>query len=57
MNARPCHHGNLRAALLAEAERTLRDQGINQLSLRDLARLLYAAEAVRERELPLRLTA
>jgi AcrR family transcriptional regulator len=38
MNGRPYHHGNLRAALLAEAERTLRDKGIDQLSLRDLAR-------------------
>lgn len=36
--ARPYHHGNLRAALLAEAERTLREQGIEQLSLRELAR-------------------
>jgi AcrR family transcriptional regulator len=38
MDGRPYHHGNLRAALLAEAERTLREQGIGQLSLRDLAR-------------------
>jgi AcrR family transcriptional regulator len=38
VSGRPYHHGNLRAALLAEAERTLRDQGIDQLSLRDLAR-------------------
>lgn len=35
---RPFHHGNLRAALLTEAERTLREQGIEALSLRDLAR-------------------
>jgi AcrR family transcriptional regulator len=38
MSGRSYHHGNLRAALLAEAERTLREQGIDQLSLRDLAR-------------------
>jgi AcrR family transcriptional regulator len=38
MDGRPYHHGNLRAALLADAERTLRDQGVDQLSLRDLAR-------------------
>jgi AcrR family transcriptional regulator len=38
VNGRPYHHGNLRAVLLAEAERTLREQGIDQLSLRDLAR-------------------
>jgi AcrR family transcriptional regulator len=38
MADRPYHHGNLRAALLGEAERTLREQGIDALSLRDLAR-------------------
>jgi len=38
MANRPYHHGNLRAALLAEAERTLREQGSEQLSLRELAR-------------------
>jgi AcrR family transcriptional regulator len=35
---RPYHHGNLRAALLRQAECTLRDQGLDQLSLRELAR-------------------
>jgi AcrR family transcriptional regulator len=35
---RPYHHGNLRAALLAQAERTLRDDGLKGLSLRELAR-------------------
>jgi len=35
---RPYHHGNLRAALLRQAERTLRDQGLDRLSLRELAR-------------------
>jgi len=38
MADRPYHHGNLRAALLAEAERTLREQGLEGLSLRELAR-------------------
>ncbi len=38
MADRPYHHGNLRAALLAQAERTLREQGSEQLSLRELAR-------------------
>jgi AcrR family transcriptional regulator len=38
MPDRPYHHGNLRAVLLDEAERTLREQGVEQLSLRDLAR-------------------
>ena len=35
---RPYHHGNLRATLLAEAERTLREEGLDGLSLRELAR-------------------
>lgn len=35
---RPYHHGNLRSALLAQAEQTIRENGVEQLSLRDLAR-------------------
>lgn len=35
---RPYHHGNLRTELLDAAERSLREHGIDQLSLRDLAR-------------------
>jgi AcrR family transcriptional regulator len=38
MPARPYHHGNLRTALLAQAERTVRERGIQALSLRELAR-------------------
>jgi AcrR family transcriptional regulator len=38
MAQRPYHHGNLRAALLAQAEQTLRKQGLEGLSLRELAR-------------------
>jgi AcrR family transcriptional regulator len=38
MADRPYHHGNLRAALLEQAERTLREQGVDGLSLRELAR-------------------
>ena len=38
MADRPYHHGNLRAVLLAQAEETLRDQGLEGLSLRELAR-------------------
>ena len=49
MTGRPYHHGNLRAALLAEAERTLRDQGIDQLSLRDLARQAGVSHAAPRR--------
>jgi AcrR family transcriptional regulator len=35
---RPYHHGNLRIALLAQAERTVRERGVQDLSLRELAR-------------------
>jgi AcrR family transcriptional regulator len=38
MADRPYHHGNLRAALLAQAEQTLREHGLEGLSLRELAR-------------------
>jgi AcrR family transcriptional regulator len=38
MTGRPYHHGNLRAALLAQAERTIRERGVHELSLRELAR-------------------
>ncbi|MFD7992604.1 TetR/AcrR family transcriptional regulator [Streptomyces mexicanus] len=38
MTSRPFHHGNLRAVLLDQAERTLREHGIDALSLRELAR-------------------
>ncbi|MFJ9930847.1 MULTISPECIES: TetR/AcrR family transcriptional regulator [Streptomyces] len=36
--SRPYHHGDLRAALLRSAERTLREEGAGALSLRALAR-------------------
>lgn len=36
--SRPYHHGDLRAALLAGAEHTLREKGVGSLSLRELAR-------------------
>jgi AcrR family transcriptional regulator len=38
VNERPYHHGNLRTALLAQAERTVRERGVQDLSLRELAR-------------------
>lgn len=38
MPDRPFHHGNLRTVLLDEAEKVLRTQGIDELSLRGLAR-------------------
>jgi AcrR family transcriptional regulator len=49
MTGRPYHHGNLRAALLAEAEQTLRDQGTGELSLRDLARQAGVSHAAPRR--------
>ncbi|WP_217205641.1 TetR/AcrR family transcriptional regulator [Streptomyces sp. AC550_RSS872] len=42
---RPYHHGDLRAALLAAAERTLRDKGASALSLRELAREVGVSHA------------
>ncbi len=38
MTSRPFHHGNLRAVLLEQAELTLRNGGVDKLSLRELAR-------------------
>jgi AcrR family transcriptional regulator len=38
MAQRPYHHGNLRTALLEQAERTVRERGAQDLSLRELAR-------------------
>ena len=49
MTDRPYHHGRLRAALLAEAERTLRESGIEALSLRDLARQAGVSHAAPRR--------
>lgn len=45
----PYHHGRLRATLLAEAERTLRERGIDALSLRDLARQAGVSHAAPRR--------
>jgi AcrR family transcriptional regulator len=52
MADRPYHHGHLRDTLLAEAERTLREQGIEQLSLRDLARQAGVSHAAPRRHFP-----
>ncbi len=38
MSERSYHHGNLRNALLAQAEQTVRERGMQELSLRELAR-------------------
>ncbi|MGD0703048.1 MAG: TetR/AcrR family transcriptional regulator [Trebonia sp.] len=49
MTDRPYHHGRLRTVLLAEAERTLREEGIEALSLRDLARQAGVSHAAPRR--------
>lgn len=46
---RPYHHGNLRAALLDAAERNLREHGVDQLALRDLAREIGVSHAAPRR--------
>lgn len=51
-NDRPYHHGRLRPALLAAAERTVREQGADQLSLRELARDLGVSHAAPRRHFP-----
>lgn len=56
MPDRPYHHGHLRDTLLAEAERTLREQGPGQLSLRDLARQAGVSHAAPRRHFPDRQT-
>jgi AcrR family transcriptional regulator len=48
-HARPYHHGSLRAALLACAERTLSEEGAGQLSLRELARRVGVSHAAPRR--------
>ncbi|MFF8772187.1 TetR/AcrR family transcriptional regulator [Kitasatospora sp. NPDC015120] len=49
MTNRPYHHGDLPAALLAQAEQTLRDKGADQLSLRELTRAIGVSPAARSR--------
>lgn len=46
---RPYHHGNLRSELLAHAEQALRDGGLGDLSLRDLARRAGVSHAAPRR--------
>ncbi|GLY28784.1 TetR/AcrR family transcriptional regulator [Kineosporia sp. NBRC 101731] len=46
------HHGNLRAALLAAAEQTTRESGVDALSLRDLARQVGVSHAAPRRHFP-----
>jgi AcrR family transcriptional regulator len=52
MTTRPYHHGHLRTTLLAEAERTLREEGVEGLSLRELARRAGVSHAAPRRHFP-----
>src|SRR3954452_10961890 len=47
--ARRYHHGNLRSELLEQAERTLRERGAVELSLRELAREVGVSHAAPRR--------
>jgi AcrR family transcriptional regulator len=52
MTGRPYHHGNLRTALLAAAERTVRERGVRDLSLRELAREVGVSHGAPRRHFP-----
>lgn len=52
VDERPYHHGGLPAALLAAAERSLRERGEDQLSLRELAREIGVSHAAPRRHFP-----
>jgi AcrR family transcriptional regulator len=49
---RPYHHGALRAALLEQAERTVRERGADALSLRELARAVGVSHGAPRRHFP-----
>jgi AcrR family transcriptional regulator len=49
---RPYHHGNLRQALLEQAERTVRERGVQELSLRELAREIGVSHGAPRRHFP-----
>ena len=50
--ARPYHHGNLRTALLAAAQQTVRERGVAALSLRELAREVGVSHGAPRRHFP-----
>lgn len=52
MPERPYHHGNLRSALLDAAERTVRERGVGDLSLRELARDIGVSHGAPRRHFP-----
>ena len=51
-SARAYHHGNLRSALLERAERTVRERGVQALSLRELAREAGVSHGAPRRHFP-----
>jgi AcrR family transcriptional regulator len=52
MSERPYHHGNLHTALLEQAERTVRERGVQALSLRELAREAGVSHGAPRRHFP-----
>ncbi|MEA2220054.1 MAG: hypothetical protein QOJ35_2680 [Solirubrobacteraceae bacterium] len=52
MTARAYHHGNLRSALLERAARTVRERGVQALSLRELARDVGVSHGAPRRHFP-----
>ena len=52
MTQRPYHHGNLRTALLEQAELTVRERGVQALSLRELAREIGVSHGAPRRHFP-----
>jgi AcrR family transcriptional regulator len=52
MTERRYHHGNLRRALLDAAERTVRERGVQELSLRELAREVGVSHGAPRRHFP-----
>jgi AcrR family transcriptional regulator len=52
MKERPYHHGNLREALLEQAERTVRERGVRGVSLRELAREVGVSHGAPRRHFP-----
>ena len=51
-STRPYHHGHLREALLDQAMTTVRDRGVDALSLRELAREVGVSHAAPRRHFP-----
>jgi AcrR family transcriptional regulator len=49
---KPYHHGNLRAALLQRAVETVRERGVGELSLRELARATGVSHGAPRRHFP-----